>query len=101
MMSLLSPWLKSINLYATVALIALGGAIVSGLYIKGYRDAQRKWALEMADKNKEIAKQAGKDEAEVSANDKAGEVADAVVAGAVAQTCVLTDQTAKLLASVK
>ena len=61
-------WLRSLNVYLIVALIALGGAIVSGLYIKGYRDAQRKWALEMADRNKEIAKQAGTDAAEVAAS---------------------------------
>jgi hypothetical protein len=89
------------NIIALGALVVLGGLIVSGIYMAGVRHEQRKWALEMADRNKDLAEQRGKDEAEIAAGDKAGKAADAVVAGAVSQSCVLTEQTAKLLASVR
>ena len=89
------------NLWLLGVAILLGGAIVSGIYLKGARDEQRKWALEMAERNKELAALSGKDEAEVSANDEAGKVADAVVAGAVSQVCPVTADTARLLASVR
>lgn len=95
------PWLMGKNLYAIVGLIALGGAIVSGLYIKGYRDAQRKWALEMADRNKELAALSGKDEAEIAAEDKAAKATDAAVSGAISQVCVITPETARLMASIR
>lgn len=94
-------WLKSLNLYAMGALFILGAAAVSGIYLKGARDEQRKWALEMAERNKPILEQRGKDEAEVPANDAAGEHTAAVVAGAVKQECVLTPETVRLFAGIR
>lgn len=94
-------WLKSLNLYLVVGLVALGGAVVSGIYIKGARDEQRKWVLEMAERNKPLVKLSATDEFEVPANDKAGEETAAVVTGAITQQCVITVETARLVSSVK
>lgn len=94
-------WLKSLNLYLAVGLVALGGAIVSGIYIKGARDNQRKWVLEMAERNKPLVRLSAQDTAEVPANDKAGEETAAVVAGAISQSCLATEETARLVARVK
>src|SRR5262245_34728788 len=95
-------WLNATkNLWLLGIAVALGGAIVSGIYMSGVRHEQRKWALEMAERNKPILEQRGKDEAEIASGEEAGKAVDAAVKGSLSQACVLTPETAKLLASVK
>lgn len=89
------------NLIAIGALIALGGTIVTGIYVAGIRHEQRKWALEMAERNKPIIEQRGKDEAELAAEAAAAANTDAAVAGAISQMCPATAETARLMASVR
>jgi uncharacterized protein DUF2514 len=89
------------NLWLLGVAVVLGGAIVTGIYMAGVRHEQRKWALEMADRNKDLVEQRGTDTAEIAATDKANEQADTVVAGAIGQSCPVTAETARLLAEVR
>jgi hypothetical protein len=89
------------NVIAIGALIALGGLIVTGIYTAGIRHEQRKWALEMASRNAPILEQRGKDEAELAAGAEAAKAVDTAVAAGVTQSCILTPQSAKLLAEVR
>jgi hypothetical protein len=94
-------WLKSLNLYAVVALIGLGGVIVSGIFIAGERHNQRKHEAAAARINVPLAEMRGRDEAEVAAETRAAKATDDAIAGAVQQQCILTEDTARLLASVR
>lgn len=94
-------WLGGKNLYAMAALVVLGGVIVTGLFSAGARHERRKAEAETAKVNVPIAEQRGQDEAQVPANDEAGKAAASAVAGAVKQQCIITGETARLLASLR
>lgn len=89
------------NLYAYGALVALGALIVVGIFNAGARHNQMRHDSATAKVNLPIVEQRGKDEAEIAAEAEASKKSDAVVAGAISQQCVLTSETAKLLASVR
>lgn len=93
--------LSFLNAYKNLVLLGVGAAFVAAVFFTGVKYEQRKDDAEIAAVNVPLAKQAGKDEAEVAANDEAGKATDAVVAGAIAQTCVLTPETVKMLAGLK
>jgi hypothetical protein len=101
MMALLKPWLKSFNLYAIVGLVVLGGAIVSGIYLKGARDNERKHALATMAVNSKIVSARAYDESEISTEAAKAAKTDAEVRAAVRQSLILTEETAALLALVK
>lgn len=94
-------WLKSLNLYAMVALVVLGGVIVTGIFRAGanYNEAKHERATEKI--NKVIVEDRGKDEAEISAEAAANAKIDEAVKAALKQRFVLDEETAALLASVR
>jgi hypothetical protein len=92
---------KSLNLYAMLALVVLGGTIVTGIFMAGARHNELRHEAAAAEVNAPIIEQRGKDEAELAAEKAAAERADAAVAGAISQVCPVTEATANLLASVK
>jgi hypothetical protein len=98
---MLSPWLKSINLYAMLALVAVGGLIVTGIFRAGVKYEQRKDEAEMAKINAPIIEQRGKDEADLTAEAKAAETIDAAVKANIKQKLVLDQDTARLLGSIR
>lgn len=93
--------LSFLNAYKNLVLLGIGAAFIAAVFFTGVKYEQRKDAAEIAEVNVPLAKLSGQDEAQVPANEEAGKAADAVVAGAVGQQCILTDQTARLLASVR
>lgn len=95
------PWLKSINLYAIVALVILGGVIVTGIFRAGVKHERNKNAAETAEVNTVIVGDRGKDEAELSASDAEAAKIDAAVKAGVKQKLILDETTAKALDSVK
>jgi hypothetical protein len=96
---MLSLWMKSINLYAMLALVAVGGLIVTGIYTSGQRAERNKQAAEMAAINAPIIEQRAKDEAELAAEAFAAEMRDKVFASAPRQQLILDAETAKALSS--
>jgi hypothetical protein len=93
--------LKSLNLSAMAALVVLGGMAVAGIFMAGARHNELRHEAATAEVNAPIIEQRGKDEAELAAEKAAAERADAAVAGAISQVCPVTEETARLLASVK
>jgi hypothetical protein len=89
----LLPWLKSPNLYAVLAIVAL----CVGIYTAGQRSERNKTAAEMAPINSSITEQRGKDEAELAAEAFAAEMRDKVFASAPRQQFILDEATAKAL----
>lgn len=94
-------WLKSLNLYAMVALVVLGGVIVTGIFRAGanYNEAKHERATEKI--NKVIVEDRGKDEAEIAAEAKAGAEVDETVHANLKQTFILDSDTALWLGLVK
>jgi hypothetical protein len=97
MLALALPWLKSTNLWLAAGILAM----VILVFTAGERHESRKAASELAKVNVPLAKLSGTDAAEVPANDEAGKTTADAVAGAVSQTCPLTPESARLLASVR
>jgi hypothetical protein len=101
MIALLSPWLKSINLYAIVGLIVIGGVVAQGLVMKGERNERRKHALETMAVNTKIVSVRAYDEAELAAEAAKAAKTDAEVKAALRQSLILTEETAHLLGSIR
>jgi hypothetical protein len=93
--------LKLPNFYAIVAAVIVGGLIVTGIFRAGVKYEQRKDAAEMAAINAPIVEQRGKDEAEMTAEDKKAKEIDAAVKAALNQRFILDGDTIKLLNSVR
>lgn len=93
--------MKSLNLYAFIALVGLGGVIVSGIFMAGKKAEKNSVAAEIARVNVPLAEQRGKDEAELASNDAMAKVTDAAVRAELKQTCILTEETVTLLAKLK
>jgi hypothetical protein len=94
------PWLAGKNLYAMLALVAVGGMIVTGIYTSGQRAERNKQAAEMAKINAPIIEQRAKDEAELAAEALGAEMAAKAFASAPRQSLILNEETAKALGSV-
>jgi hypothetical protein len=96
MIAAIIPWVNK----NTVMALAVAGLLIL-VFTTGVKYEQRKDAAELAEVNVPLAKLSGTDAAEVPANDKAGKATADAVAGAVSQTCPLTPESARLLASVR
>ena len=94
-------WLKSLNLYAMVALVALGGLIVTGIFRAGVKHERNKNAAETGEVNVVIVGDRGKDEAEIPALDAEAAKIDAAVKAALKARFVLDEETASALSMVK
>jgi hypothetical protein len=88
------------NIIACVALVLLGVTIVFGSIRIGVKMERNKNAAETAATNTIIAEDRGKDEAEIAAAETAAKSTDAAVKGALKQTLILDEETARLLSSV-
>lgn len=94
-------WLRSLNLYAVIALVALGGTIVTGIYMAGARNERNKVIAETMTLNTKIIEARAEDRAAIAADAARAAKTDAEVKAAVRQKLILTKETARLLASVK
>ena len=90
-----------LNATKNLWLIGIGVAVAIMIYVAGGHNNELRTASEVAAVNVPIAEQRGEDTAQMAAEDAAGKKVDAVVSGAISQACVLTEETAKLLASVR
>lgn len=97
----LKPWLKSPNFYAIGLLVFLGAGILIATFVVGVRYERRGNASEIADTNVPLAHQRGKDEAELSAEDKTAKAVDEAVRKALSKRFILDAETARLLSSVR
>jgi hypothetical protein len=95
------PWIVGKNVYAVVALVAIGAMIITAPYIAGRRAERNKQAAEIAKTNSVIVEARGKDEAEIAANDKAGKEVDETVKANLKQTFIMDKDTALWLGLVK
>lgn len=90
-------WLKSINLYAALGLVLVGGLIVTGIFNAGANYNEGKHERATAQTNTLIVEQRGKDEVEMAAEKLAAEMRDKVFASSPRQKLILDEATAKLL----
>jgi hypothetical protein len=90
-----------LNAYKNLVLLGVGAAFVVFVFAAGARHNERKHEAATAELNAPILEQRGKDEAELAAEAKAAETVDTSVKGALAQKCLATEETAKLLAGVR
>ena len=94
---MITPWLKSPNLYAVLAILAL----VVVIYSAGGGHERRKADAVVAKVNKPILEQRGKDEAELAAEADKAKTVDELVKAALSKRFILDAETAALLAKVK
>jgi hypothetical protein len=95
------PWIKSPNLYAMAALVILGGVIVAGIFQAGVKHERNEVNARTMEVNTKIVEARAEDRAALAAEAAEAVKTDAEVRAGITQACVLTEETAKLLALVK
>lgn len=89
------------NFYAVVALLAVGGLIVTGIFRVGANYNEGKHVQATAETNAVIVEDRGKDEAELTAAAETAKHLDGVTRGLLKQQLILTEETAVLLGGVR
>ena len=95
-------WLNATkNIWLAGILIMLGGAIVAGIFQVGVRHERNKVTAETAGLNTQLAGLKAKDRAEMEVEAEKAKATDASVSASLKQQCLLTEETARLLDTVR